>query len=160
MLNFLQLNAGRWITQQTIYEKGELNTRTSRSEIEVALVNKIIKQKNLDSINLKDMEYSVKSTNQHSSIDETRIIALNKYSNRASILKINTEYSPLIHSYNSRYICTKCIVGNLVSIQKWWMVHDNLRLGINIIKKHNECVAIFFNSDIKIGTTIKESSQK
>ena len=147
-MNFLEMNIGKWMTQRTTYITKQDLIYLHQSEItinsndDLSILNKEQSKDSKDIISSysiknkidKEIMYLLQDLHQHyfKNLKHKTIHILFNYMNKHNHISINT------------------ISGHLNSTEKLWLVNPNLRLGINIIKKYNQCIAITFSSDIKI----------
>lgn len=146
--HFLDLNLGQWMTQKTTYLINKKLIYLNKSEITIKQdVSSLFLQHKLQN----QYEKIISSYVIENNIDKDIKHIIKNINGTSCQLLTDQEIDNILDHVNKHnHISIQNIYGNLNSIERLWLVNPNLRLGINIVKKQSQCVAITFISDIKM----------
>lgn len=146
-MNFLKMNTGKWMTQRTTYIPRQELIYLHQSEMLMNINHDLSFDKTKNNYKTDIISsYSIKNK-----IDKEVIYLLQDlHQFYFKHLQYNTTSISSNYINKINHISVKTISGYLNSVETLWLVNPNLRLGLNIIKKYNHCVAITFSSDIKV----------
>nr|YP_009314920.1 Hypothetical protein ycf58 [Scinaia undulata]SCW23375.1 Hypothetical protein ycf58 [Scinaia undulata] len=148
ILQFFKSNIGTWKTLRTVYDPTGSKLYADKSTVNIQIDKEL-----LDDSKDLDKKYRLMIQNI---ISSTAKILSNQSGKNQIILQnceTNTIYSCndlFWHCNTPDHLSVYYQCADLHIQEQIWLVNSNLRLSISTIQKHNRCLCVSFNSDIKI----------